>query len=126
MSKNPIITNSSWGVTEVDGHPYKDVRLYPGGVETWNWKEGKEETHTSHASGIQIKDVKYLIDHGITHLVLSIGRCNKLAINSKTTEYLKTQKDLEIIILETSKAIEEYNNLVNQGVAVGALIHSTC
>ncbi|CAB1347821.1 unnamed protein product [Coregonus sp. 'balchen'] len=36
------------------------------------------------------------------------------------------QRGVELRVLQTEKAVTEYNNLVGQGAKVGGVFHSTC
>jgi hypothetical protein len=42
-----------------------------------------------------------------------------------TVEYLEKQ-GIGVRVLQTEKAVKEYNALVAQGVKVGGIFHSTC
>lgn len=121
MSKSPQITNISWGQTETEVGTFKDAKLWPGGGRGWDWNE----TGTSHNPGIQPADVKELIENGAEIVILSQGQNQRLKIKGETKRYLR-DKGVDFKILETSKAVEKYNELAEAGQPVGALIHSTC
>src|SRR5512133_110658 len=40
-NRSPRINHVSWGRLEVEGkaEPYKDAKLFPGGLREWNWRE---------------------------------------------------------------------------------------
>ena len=99
---------------------HKDCRLWPGKAEEWDWNK----TGMSHKPGIQIVDVQDLVDKADI-FVLSCGMDLKLKVQKETVEYLRS-KNKQVHFLETKKAVEEYNELVDQGKLVAALIHSTC
>lgn len=42
-----------------------------------------------------------------------------------TVDYLK-KNGIDVLVLQTEKAVEEYNALAAQGVKVGGVFHSTC
>lgn len=42
-----------------------------------------------------------------------------------TVEHVKKQ-GVEVKVLQTEKAVKEYNNLAGQGAKVGGVFHSTC
>jgi len=48
-----------------------------------------------------------------------------LQVPSSTLDFVK-QKGVEIKVLQTEKAVVEFNNLVGQGAKVGGVFHSTC
>lgn len=118
---SPPITSDSWGVLEVAGSTYKDAKLWPGGACAWDWAE----TGTAHRPGIRPADVDALVEAGADVLVLSTGRAGRLGVPATTVEYL-ADRGVRVEVLATADAINRYNALIDQGVAVGALIHSTC
>ena len=120
--QSPRITKISWGKMEVEAIGMgKDFKLWPGGGREWDWNE----TNTRHVPGIQVVDVKELIDHGAGEIILSRGMLLALQTCSETTQFLEDE-GIPFHILETKRASSLYNQLVNDGVAVGGLFHSTC
>lgn len=120
--KSPKINSMSWGAMEVEGlGAGKDFKLWPGGGRAWDWAE----TGTHHVPGIQPADVDELIEHGCKEIVLSRGMLLRLRTSPATMELLEG-KDIEFHIEESTRAAALYNQLAEQGVAVGGLFHSTC
>ncbi|MFP4614202.1 MAG: MTH938/NDUFAF3 family protein [Spirochaetaceae bacterium] len=118
---SPRILESRWGRVEVDGFgTFKDVRLWPGGAAEWNWKT----TGTAHKPGIQIADVADLPATGAEVVLLTRGRAGALGVKQETVDWLENQ-GLEVRVLDTTAAIEEYNRL-RESRRVAAVIHSTC
>jgi hypothetical protein len=99
----------------------KDFKLYPGGGRPWDWSE----TGTRHVPGIQPTDVAELIAHGCSSVVLSQGMDLALEICPETLTILE-QNGIRTYVAETREAVKHYNTLVEQGIAVGGLFHSTC
>lgn len=99
----------------------KDFKLWPGGGREWDWTE----TNTHHTPGIQVVDLSELIDHGAEEIVLSRGMFLALQTCSETTKFLEDE-GIPFHILETKKASSFYNQLIDNGIAVGGLFHSTC
>lgn len=122
---SPQIRDVSWGTLKVEAadgtRTYKDAKLWPGGSRTWDWNE----TGTSHVPGIQPADVEEIVEEGAEVVVLSKGMNERLQVQSKTLDWLD-EREVETEVLETSKAVERYNELADDGVSVGALLHSTC
>ena len=120
--RSPKVTHLSWGRVEVeDGEdPFKDVKLFPGGVRAWDWNE----TGTRHEPGIQRADVEELLERGATVVVLSKGFHERLGV---TPEALRLLEDNGVTahVRQTEGAISLYNEL-RETERVGALIHSTC
>jgi hypothetical protein len=121
-NRSPRITNVSWGQLEVDGEagPYKDAKVFPGGSREWNWRE----TKTSHRPGIQIADVRELLDRGSKVVVLSRGMAECLNVACETLDFLKKQQ-IPVHVLPTQHAVALYNKLA-ETEPVGGLFHTTC
>lgn len=120
----PKVTHFKWGeieVTEVDGtvKKYKDAKLSPAGSKNWDWKA----TGTQHVPGIQIADLNDIIDADI--FILSRGVDLILQTMPETENYLKNLGK-QYYILQSEEAVKKYNELVDAGKKVAALIHSTC
>lgn len=122
-SAAPRIEGDSWGRLEVEGMSgsFKDAKLFPGGAREWDWGE----TGTEHVPGIQPEDARELLERGAEVVVLSRGRMRALQVPRETVDSLEEQ-GVEVLVLPTGDAIRRYNELADQGRAVGALIHSTC
>ncbi|HSJ46684.1 MAG TPA: Mth938-like domain-containing protein [Euzebyales bacterium] len=118
---SPKIADHGWGRITVDGRTFKDARLWPGGAGAWDWNE----TGTGHTAGVQAADVEDLLGHGATHVVLSRGRQGRLGVSRGTTALLE-DRGIPHDVLMTDEAIARYEQLRVDGVAVGALIHTTC
>lgn len=123
VDASPRISHVSWGCLEIEGRaqPFKDAKLYPGGARTWDWNE----TGTSHTPGIQPADVQELLDHGAEVIVLARGMNERLQVKSETLDMLD-EAGVEVYVLQTEKAVEQYNDLQEAHKAVGGLFHSTC
>ncbi len=120
-TESPKINSIKWGKINVDKNLiYKDAKLYPGGSRKWDWNE----TGTHHQPGIQPADVEELINNNAQVIILSKGFHERLQVCDETKDFLK-DNDLTFYILETSKAVEKYNQ-IRKEKPVGALIHSTC
>ncbi|MBL1141927.1 MAG: hypothetical protein HND53_07855 [Proteobacteria bacterium] len=120
--QSPRIDNISWGKMEIESIGLgKDFKLWPGGGREWDWSE----TNTHHVPGIQIVDIKELLDRGAEELVLSRGMFLALQTCQETKQLLEDD-GIAFHILETKEASTLYNKLTDEDVAVGGLFHSTC
>ena len=82
---SPCIMALAWGRIEVeDAGTFRDAKLFPGGAREWDWRE----TGTEHTPGIQPADVRELLDHGATTVVLSRGMLKRLGTCPETIELL--------------------------------------
>lgn len=120
-STSPELEDDGWGRVVVGGQTWKDAKLWPGGGRAWDWTE----TGTSHRVGIQPDDVAELLDHGAAHVVLSLGRRRRLTVHPDTTTLLD-ERGVPHEQLATDDAITRYADLRRAGIAVGALLHTTC
>ena len=117
-----MIRYLSWGRMQVEGcEDAKDFKLWPGGGRAWDWTE----TGLSHDPGIQVDDVRELVEHGARVVVLSQGMMEALKCQPGTLAWLE-QQDVRVEVLETRAAAQRYNDLAREGEAVGGLFHSTC
>lgn len=98
----------------------KDFKLYPGGGRDWDWAE----TGTRHSPGIQPADVKELLAHGATSVVLSRGMDQRLEVSPATLDFL-AERSVSVEVAETREAVRIYNKLAEDS-PVGGLFHSTC
>jgi hypothetical protein len=123
VDASPRISHVSWGCLEIEDRdqPFKDAKLYPGGARAWDWNE----TGTSHTPGIQPADVQELLDRGAEVVVLSRGMNERLKVKPETLDMLDDE-GVEVHVLQTEKAVEQYNELQGAKKAVGGLFHSTC
>lgn len=46
-------------------------------------------------------------------------------VPSTTVDFAK-QRGVDVKVLQTERAVEEYNKLASQGAKVGGVFHSTC
>ncbi|MBW3603998.1 MAG: hypothetical protein KY460_03620 [Actinobacteria bacterium] len=118
---SPAIEQHGWGRITVAGRTYKDVVLWPGGATAWDWTR----TGTSHGAGVQPADVRAVLDRGAGHVILSLGRQRRLTVHAETMALLDAE-GVAYDVLPTDDAIVRYAQLRDDGVAVGALIHTTC
>lgn len=95
--------------------------MWPGGSRAWDWRE----TGTDHHPGVQPADLEEVLQKGVATLVIGRGMNEALQVPSSTVDFVR-QRGVELIVLQTEKAITEYNNLVGQGAKVGGIFHSTC
>jgi hypothetical protein len=83
--RSPRIVGFAWGRIDIEeAGSFRDAKLFPGGVREWDWRE----TGTAHVPGIQPDDVRELLDHGATSVVLSRGQWKRLQICPETLQLL--------------------------------------
>ncbi|MDQ4130195.1 MAG: Mth938-like domain-containing protein [Actinomycetota bacterium] len=119
--QSPKITEVSWGSLETEAGTFRDAKLWPGGGRGWDWNE----TGTDHTPGVQPADVEELLDNGADVVVVGRGQQGRLQVMDETLATIE-ERGATAEVLDTQNAVERYNELSEQGVAVAALIHSTC
>lgn len=120
---SPEIASLSWGHMRVKGctAAYKDCKVWPGGSRAWDWRE----TGTDHRPGVQPADLDEVLKKGIETLVIGRGMSEALQVPSSTLDYVRN-KGVDVRVLQTEKAVAEYNSLAGKGAKVGGVFHSTC
>lgn len=111
----------AWGrIESADGRVVKDARLFPGGMEAWDWNR----TGTRHVPGIQVSDLEDLLAYAPTTVILSRGVNLVLEVPLATIDAVSARGP-EVLVLQTEAAVLEYNRRVGRERVV-ALLHSTC
>uniref|UniRef100_A0A1A7YYD7 Mth938 domain-containing protein n=1 Tax=Iconisemion striatum TaxID=60296 RepID=A0A1A7YYD7_9TELE len=120
---SPEIASLSWGHMKVKGcsSSYKDCKVWPGGSRAWDWRE----TGTDHYPGVQPADLEEVLKKGVDLLVIGRGMSEALQVPASTLDFVK-HRGVEVRVLQTEKAVAEYNKLAVQGAKVGGVFHSTC
>jgi hypothetical protein len=118
---SPRIRSLQWGSISTEAGTFRDAKLWPGGGSGWDWRE----TGTDHDSGIQPADVTELVDRGAHILVLGRGQHGRLQVPPETLAVIR-DRGVTVEVLLSGEAVDRYNALVDEGAAVGALIHTTC
>jgi len=122
---NTQITHISWGQMEVtinnQFYSYRDCKVWPGGSKEWDWSL----TNTHHQPGIQPADIEEILAQGVEVIVLSRGMQLRLH-TCPETETLLQSKNIPYHIKETKEAVALFNELMQQGIKVGGIFHSTC
>ncbi|XP_065502687.1 mth938 domain-containing protein isoform X1 [Caloenas nicobarica] len=110
---SPEIASLSWGQMKVKGcsTTYKDCKVWPGGSRTWDWRE----TGTNHSPGVQPADLEEVVKKGVKTLVIGRGMSEALQVPQSTVDYLK-KNGIDVLVLQTEKAVAEYNALAARGV----------
>lgn len=129
----PIIEHFEWGTIIVrygDGsrETYSDKNrpnggnciIWPTGSRFWDWTIH----NTHHNPGIQIGDVQELINQA-DQIILSRGIDLVLQVPQGTVDYLE-RAGKRVHVLQSQEAARLYNQLVEQGLRVAIVLHSTC
>ncbi|XP_041732136.1 mth938 domain-containing protein-like [Coregonus clupeaformis] len=121
MSSPEIVLGTGQMKVKGCSSSYKDCKVWPGESRAWDWSE----TGTDHQSGVHPADLEEVLQKGVETLVIGRGMSEALQVPSSTVDFVR-QRGVELRVLQTEKAVTEYNNLVGQGAKVGGVFHSTC
>lgn len=114
-----MIERYEFGLMLIDGKEYKsDIVIKPGEILAKEWF--REEGHE-----LRVIDVKDYIDEEDKFVVVGTGDGGEMKVPDATKEFFK-DKNLEVIISDTTKAVEEYNKLEKEGRDVVGFFHITC
>jgi hypothetical protein len=118
---NIAIASFQWGrIEDATRRVFKDARLFPGGVEEWNWRK----TGTRHDPGIQAADLEDLLATKPDTVILSRGVDLVLQVPQATVVFARRHAKT-VLVLQSEQAVAEYNRRIAVERVV-ALIHSTC
>ena len=118
---NLSIASFRWGqIVDSRGHIFKDARLFPGGVEEWDWRK----TGTRHSPGVQAADLADLVATKPDLVILSRGVDLVLQVPQATIDFARSHA-ATVLVLQSEQAVAEYNRRITSERVV-ALIHSTC
>ena len=118
---NLAIASFRWGqIVDSSGRTFKDARLFPDGVEEWDWRK----TGTRHDPGIQIADLEDLLATKPDVVILSRGVDLVLQVPQATIDFARSHA-AHVLVLQSEQAVAEYNRRIATERVV-ALVHSTC
>jgi len=114
-----------FGAVVVDGKTHMDVLVVRDKIvdrETLvkGWFE--EHKHSHHT--VYEHELRRLLEEKPEVIIIGNGQSSVLKVPQSVVKEIR-QRNIELIVLETPKAIEEYNEL-SKIKRVNALIHTTC
>lgn len=118
---SPRVLDLGWGRIETEAGTFRDGKLWPGGGRGWDWRE----TGTHHDPGVQAADLGEVLDHGPEVVVVGCGQQGRLGVPQEAVDAVRGA-GVELEVHRSQEAVRRYNELVDRGRRVGALLHSTC
>lgn len=116
------IDGMSFGWIMVDGKKYRhDVVIFPSGKI--KRRKGGFLMFGSHS--FKRKEFEELCIEKADVLVVGTGTDGVAKISGEAKDFLE-KAETELIVLPSSEAIKKFNELVECGKKVGAIIHVTC
>jgi len=119
----PHIDATQFGEITIDKKKYHQVLIVGDKVEERDYKKLKEMFDTAHKIGDW--EVEKLLRNNPEVIVIGTGQNGAMQVDEDLTKKL-TANSSKLIIAETPKAIEIYNEKIKQGGKTNALIHTTC
>lgn len=115
--------SSRFGEVVINGQSFGDILVIGEEIEERNDLRLERELGTDHLIGDW--EIERLLSKKPEIVVIGSGTVGDLRVTPEIKKKFKKAK-IELIILTTPQAIEEYNNLVKTGQKVNVLIHATC
>lgn len=119
----PRIDSVQYGEIIIDDKPYSQVLIIGDSVEERNYKKLKSFFDTSHRIGDWEKE-KLLKDNPKI-IIIGTGLEGELKTDEDFIDEVK-EKNIELIVSLTPLAVAFYNDEIEKGTKVNALIHTTC
>ena len=113
-----LVESYRFGKIVINGQKYnKDLIVFPKEIKT-NW--WRKDGHS-----LCLEDLLVLEDIETNFLIVGIGSAGVMIVPSDVIQELN-QKEIEVIVLKTPEAVEEYNRLAKEGKQVAGAFHLTC
>ena len=115
----PKINVYDFGYIDVDGVEYsRDIVISPtkGVVANWWRREGHR---------ISIEDVKDYLFEPVDLVIFGVGFYGMVKVDEDVIEFYRS-KNIDVVIKDSMKAVEEYNKAIEAGKRVLLFIHLTC
>lgn len=112
------IDSYQFGKIVIDGTPYGSDCLIIGNSVHANW--WRKQGHV-----LDPEDLQLVIEASPAILIVGSGSPGLMKVSKDTRQVLQ-QEGIELIALDTHKAIEKYNALAEKGENVAAALHLTC
>ncbi len=113
----PEVQAYTFGHIVVDGQTYdRDLIVFPNRVRSGWWRE---EGHS-----LSVADLAEVFEEQPDLLIVGRGAYGRMAVPSQTKTALE-QQGIEVLVLNTSEAVEHYN-LERSKRRVAAALHLTC
>ena len=112
------IDSYQFGKIVIDGKRYESDCLIVGDSIHANW--WRKQGHL-----LATEDLQRVIEAGPASLIVGCGASGLMKISEDTRLTLQ-QEGIELIALDTHKAIDRYNELAEKGENVAVALHLTC
>lgn len=112
------ITHYSFGKIVVDGNEYtQDLIVFPNSIfPSWWRKQGHS---------LCMEDLAEVLKNNVNILVVGTGAYERMSVPTSLIEELR-QKGIETFVRNTEKAVDLFNQLMDEGKNVAGAFHLTC
>lgn len=112
------VDSYEFGRIVINGEEYRnDIIVLRDELITDWWRK---ESHSLHP-----EDLEQLLERDFNVLVVGTGNSGRMKVPDKVLEFLE-EKGIEIVVLETSKAVKEFNILLKNNENPAGAFHLTC
>ncbi len=116
------INSFNFGFIVIDGKQYTyDVLILPDG--TVKEREPSKRRLGSHA--IRKSEIEYISKAPSDVILIGTGTSGLAKLSQNAEVYLQ-QPDLNLVVVPSPQAVEKFNQFIDEGKRVAALIHITC
>jgi len=119
----PHIDSTQFGEVVINGKKYSQVLIVGDSVVERDYEKLKELFGTSHKIGEW--ETEALLKENPEIVVIGTGQDGKLEVDKNFLEKMR-KSSVKVITQITPEAIKIYNEKVEAGKRVNALIHTTC
>jgi len=112
------IDSYKFGKIIINGKEYSSDCIVFGNSVKSNW-------HRKKGHLLSDNDLQSVIKNKPTLLIVGSGKSGKMKIPNETRHYL-LEEEIQLEIVDTSKAIKRFNELSKTGVKIAAALHLTC
>lgn len=112
------IMHYSFGKIIVNGNEYtQDIIVFPDKIFPSWWRR---EGHS-----LCIEDLAEVLKNNVNILIVGTGAYERMRVPESLIEELK-QKGIETFVRNTEKAVDLFNQLIDEGEKVAGAFHLTC
>ena len=119
----PTIDSTKFGEITIDGKKYHQVLIVGNSVIERDYERLEKLFGTSHKIGDW--ETEELLKENPEIIIVGTGQDGVLEVENNFSDGI-TNKKIELISARTPEAIKIYNEKVEEGKRVNALIHTTC
>jgi hypothetical protein len=111
-----MIDSYSFGHITINGEDHEDIKIIAEKIIPWKCVEHHTVTE---------QDIMDLLEESPDIIIIGTGASGLVYVKNEAIQKIE-QKNIKLIIENTKKACEEYNNMKKEDKRVNALLHSTC